>query len=320
MIVSVICPVLNEGASIEALIDSLLDQSRPPDEIVIVDGGSSDDTVARVQRYAAATRSMHLVIAPGTNIAAARNVAVGAARGTVIAATDAGCRVDRRWLEFLTDPFRGSDSVDVVGGAFRSDPRNAFEQSLGATTLPRPDEVRGDDFLPSSRSIAFRRECWEAVGGYPEWLEHSEDVVFDLALKRAGYRFAFEPRAIVHFRPRSTPRSFFRQYFLYARGDGKAGLWPARHAARYAAYAVGAIIVIAGLRAHRLWAAGAIAGALYVARPYARLLAEARQDGRPPSPIALALVPALRLIGDIAKMAGYPTGVAWRLSRRRARN
>ncbi len=103
-----------------------------------------------------------------------------------------------------------------------SDPRRAagFELALGATNYRELEEIDQASFLPFGKSVAFRKDAWAAVGGYPEWASHCEDLLFAMALKRAGMRFAFAPDALVRFRPRSSFRDFARQYFLYARGDG----------------------------------------------------------------------------------------------------
>src|SRR5581483_7436298 len=190
----------------------------------------------------------------------------------LVAVTDAGVRLAPEWLAELTRPF-ADPAVDVVAGFFRAAPRTAFEYALGATTLPFEADLDPARFLPSSRSVAFRRTAWARVGGYPEWLDYCEDLVFDLALKRAGCRFAFAPRAIAHFRPRPTLRAFFRQYYLYARGDGKADLWRERHAIRYGAY-LGLPLLLALVRRQPALAvpAAALVGA-YVRRPYERLWA-----------------------------------------------
>ena len=110
---------------------------------------------------------------------------------------------------------------------------------MGATVLPRLGDVKPEKFLPSSRSVAFTKAAWQAVGGYPEWLDYCEDLVFDFALLEKYRPFAFAPEAIAHFRPRGSLKSFFRQYYLYARGDGKANLWLKRHLIRYGTYLVG---------------------------------------------------------------------------------
>jgi GT2 family glycosyltransferase len=171
--------------------------------------------------------------------------------------------------------------------------------------------------------VAFRKSAWEAVGGYPEWLDYSEDLVFDIALRNAGKQFVFAPGAVAHFRPRSTLRAFYLQYYRYARGDGKANLWPKRHAARYATYALGPVFAAWSL-AHReslLGKAGLLlvlfATLAYCRRPYARLLPALRGLSTKSALYTLALVPVIRLTGDIAKMLGYPEGVLWRLTHKR---
>ena len=152
-------------------------------------------------------------------------------------------RLDPRWLELLTAPLLApSSNVDIVSGWFAADPQTPFERAMGATVLPALEDIDPATFLPSSRSVAFRKAAWYEVGGYPEWLDYSEDLVFDIALRDAGKQFVFAPGAVAHFRPRADLRAFYRQYYRYARGDGKANLWLKRHTARYATYAIGPAI------------------------------------------------------------------------------
>ncbi|HEX9015443.1 MAG TPA: glycosyl transferase, partial [Chloroflexota bacterium] len=155
--------------------------------------------------------------------------------------------------------------------------------------------------------------AWRRVGGYPEWLDYGEDVVFDLAMRREGCVFGWAPEAVALFRPRSSLTSFWKQYFRYARGDGKAGLWPARHLIRYGSYA-GALAFLLGSRKRwHLLMPLALGAVFHLQRPYQRLLP--RLGGLPPSDQAeaIAWVPIIRVVGDVAKMVGYPFGVAWRL-------
>src|SRR5690606_1051627 len=180
---------------------------------------------------------LRIIAAPGSNISQGRNRAIAEATGDVIAATDAGVVLSPHWLEEIVAPF-ADESVQVVSGWFEADPFTDFEVVMGATVLPSVNDVDPATFLPSSRSVAFRKSAWAAVGGYPEWLEHSEDLVFDMALREQFGPFAFSPEAVAYFRPRSSLRAFYRQYLAYARGDGKANLWPKRHAIRYATYIV----------------------------------------------------------------------------------
>ncbi|MCL5962029.1 MAG: glycosyltransferase [Chloroflexi bacterium] len=319
-VVSVIATVKNEAHNIERVIDSLLAQTRLPDEIVLVDGGSTDGTVATVKRFVSQGAPIKLLLADGSNISQGRNLAIRNARGEIIASTDAGVVLHPEWLANLLAGFRGvsgdSREVDVVSGFFVADCSTAFETAMGATVLPGLGDVDPKSFLPSSRSVAFRRSAWESIGGYPEWLDYCEDLIFDLDLRKAGCRYVFAPNAVVHFKPRGTLRSFARQYFLYARGDGKAGLWPKRHAVRYLTYLVAPLAMVLGFWYKILWLLVFLGAAAYLRRPYQRLLPKLTGYSLIDITTAILLVPVIRIVGDLSKMAGYPAGVWWRLKNR----
>lgn len=312
--VSLVVTVRDEATTIDALCASIAAQTCPPDEVVVVDGGSTDDTLARLAAWQDRL-PLRVLICPGANISAGRNAGIRAARHDTVAVTDAGVRLAPGWLAALLAPLRADNAVEVVAGFFLPDPRTPFETAMGATVLPALADVRPPTFLPSSRSVAFRRGAWAAAGGYPEWLDYCEDVVFDLRLRAASRRFAFAPAAVAHFRPRGTWRAFWIQYYRYARGDGKAGLFARRHAIRYGTYAGLAWFVARGRRHPRLWPLALGAGAAYVRRPYTRLLPALPALGPRDRAAALLAVPVIRLAGDFAKMAGYPVGLLWRARR-----
>jgi glycosyltransferase involved in cell wall biosynthesis len=316
--VSVIVTVLNEKAAVERLLQSLEDQTRPPDEVVIADGGSTDGTLDVLNARALSGRlPLRVLDRPGANISEGRNAAIAAATGDVIASTDAGVRLEGDWLEKLVAPFQSQGAgqiAAVVSGWFVADPQTPFETAMGATVLPHVREIKAETFLPSSRSVAFRRVAWEACGGYPEWLDYCEDLIFDLRLRDLYGSFRFAPEAVVHFRPRSSLRAFFKQYYRYARGDGKADLWRRRHAIRYLTYLVaGPLLVVLAVAHSPLWWLALLAGAVaYVATPYRRLWPLLAPYGPFDRLKAVFLVPLIRVVGDVAKMAGYPVGLLWR--------
>ncbi|MCJ7621723.1 MAG: glycosyl transferase family 2, partial [Anaerolineae bacterium] len=201
---------------------------------------------------------------------------------------------------------------------FLPDPQTVFEMAMGATVLPMESDVDPQRFLPSSRSVAFRREAWQEVGGYPPWLDFCEDLVFDFALRGAGRKFHFAPGAVAYFRPRGSLRAFGRQYYQYARGDGKADLWRRRHAIRYLTYLLVIPLVVAmGLVLHPLWWLLLLVGAAaYLWTPYRRLGSMIRSLSLAGKIKAILWVPIIRLWGDVAKMAGYPVGILWRMGHR----
>ena len=316
MFVSVIATVKNEGESLRPLMDSLIQQTRLPDEIVICDGGSTDQTVEILMEYQM-WLPLKVLIRPDCNISQGRNVAIAAARGPIIAATDAGVVLAPYWLEELVRPIEAGETA-VSSGWFEPDPYTDFEVVMGATVLPTRQEIDPATFLPSSRSVAFQKSAWEAVGGYPEWLEHGEDLVFDFALREKYGAFPFVDTAVAYFRPRSSLRSFFKQYYLYARGDGRANLWPLRHLLRYATYLLGlpALLYLIWRERRFAWGLLFLGTGLYCQRPAQRLWTTT-WGWRPPARLrAFALIPIIRFVGDVAKMIGYPVGIIGRLQSR----
>jgi glycosyltransferase involved in cell wall biosynthesis len=311
--------VRNESNSIARLLESLCSQTHQPDEVVIVDGGSNDDTLAQLQTWEHSRRlPLRILVEPGSSIARGRNVAIAAARGPVVASTDAGVRLVPTWLAELLQPF-GNDPIEpasvVACGFFLPEPATVFETAMGATVLPVLADINPRTFLPSSRSVAFLKNAWQAVGGYPEWLDYCEDLILDLRLRAKGYPFVFVPSAIAYFRPRGSLGTFFEQYFRYARGDGKADLWAKRHAVRYLAYLVALpVLKLLTVARHPLWVLPLILGAAIILwTPYKRLLPHIRSFGVWDRLRAVLLVPLIRMTGDIAKMLGYPVGLWWRL-------
>lgn len=309
--ISLVCTVRDEADNIAALLDSMFRQSLPATEIVVNDCGSRDATAAIVQSYIDAGHPIRLV-SGGHNIPSGRNNAIRHAKYPIVACTDAGLTLDPRWLEEITAPLRQGEA-DIVGGFFRATPQSRFELALGATNYREVEEIKPEGFLPFGKSVAFRKQVWELVGGYPEWASHCEDLIFALALKRQQIRFAFAPKAIVHFRPRSSLVAFARQYYFYARGDGVANLWPRRHLIRYVTYLMLALMLRLAPRWPWLLALIGLGGYGYVHAPLRRLAKRAPTLTPLEWLATAAYIPLIRVTGDLAKMVGYPVGILRRV-------
>ena len=306
--VSLIFTLLNEGEDVRKLMDSLLEQHTLPDEIVVVDGGSTDQTVTVLKEYANRL-PLRIIIEPGANISRGRNVAIQHATHDLIAVTDAGVRLEPDWLECLLAPFAQSDAAnrpDFVSGFFLPDPKSLFEHALAMTTLPAREEMGKGRFMPSSRSVAFTRAIWRRVGGYPEWMTWSEDVLFDLALINSGAKIVYQPDAIVWFRPRTSLTAFMRQYRNYAYGDGQGLLWPKRHAIRYMTYLILLPMLLFLLKRQPKFGLFFLlaAGAAMFWTPFKRHWRSGHYRWR-----TLPLIPIIRIAGDVAKMWGFPQAV-----------
>lgn len=219
--VSVVMTVKNDARGCAVTLDSLTQQTRPPDEIVIVDGGSTDETPAIIRTHIDANPMIRLIESPGVNIARGRNFAAAAATSEIIACTDAGCRVSPDWLEKLIAPFEADRDVEFVAGTYRIDCDTMLEEVVGLATMRgQLDSVNADTFRPSARSLACMKSLWSRLGGWPEWIGFSEDTLFDHKIQRLGVKIAFAGGAIVHWRPRGSLRSIARQFYNYGTGRG----------------------------------------------------------------------------------------------------
>ncbi len=237
--VAVIATVLNERDGIQPLLDAFLAQTRVPDEIVVVDGGSTDGTIEVLQRYAQAHPMLKLHVENGVNIARGRNIAIHRSSCSIIAVTDGGCHPAPNWLEELVRPLLNDPGYGAVTGARRIVGVSRFEEFAGllSTSVNAANEA---DRMFHGRNSAFRKSVWVQVGGYPEWLYTAEDTLFARRAKALGCRVALAEGAVVSWRPRPNLRKLCKQYYLYGRGTGRIGLTDIRTVAYH-------------LRNHALW-------------------------------------------------------------------
>lgn len=219
MIIDIIATIYNEKENIRRMMDSIFTQSCKFNKIIIVDAGSNDGTVEVIQEYCEKYENIELIIKNKCNIAEGRNIAIKASSADIIAVTDAGCLIDRDWLKNITKDII-YNKADVVGGAYFPHILNRKEKVTATFTMKNLNNETLK--YPSSRSIAFKKECWSKVGGYPEHLKTAEDTLFDIKLYEANFRVTFKRSAKVYWEPRQNYRQLFKQQYNYEYGDGRA--------------------------------------------------------------------------------------------------
>lgn len=219
--VTVICTVFNEVSSIGAMLESLRHQSRLPDEIVIVDAGSSDGTIDRLTDASLDDERIRILVEPG-NRSHGRNAAIEYATYDTIACIDAGCFARSDWLQNLVEPF--DDGASWAAGFYEVDAESTVDRCVGLTLIPVSEEVDASVFLPSARSMAMTRSAWRRAGRFPEHAEFAEDTLFDKQMLGVGFKPTFVASAVVGWKPPSGFRGLARTAFSWGRGDGAARL------------------------------------------------------------------------------------------------
>lgn len=233
MKVSFITTVYNEEASVGALLDSLIKQSKKPDEVIIVDGGSVDSTVDIIKKF---SRKFKIVIKKG-NRAVGRNEAIKKATSEIIVCSDSGCVIDKDWIKNLTKPFERKE-VDVVAGYYKGNAQNIFQKCLIPYVLVMPDKVNENTFLPATRSMAFKKYIWRKAGGFDEKLSNNEDYAFAKKLKQIEAKIIFEKKAIVFWRPRNNIKDAFVMFYRFAKGDSESRIFRPKVVLIFARYAI----------------------------------------------------------------------------------
>lgn len=285
------------------LLDSLLRQTALPREVVLVDGSAvgivRDAVTAFTEQAGRQGIEVTLLGRPGCGIALGRNIATRNASFDIVASSDTGCELDEEWLRAITEPFE-DPGVDAVAGTYRPAPRTLWERATAAFLMPDPDRIART--LPSTRSLAYRKRAWEAAGGFPEHLSHAEDTVFAMRMREAGQNIAFTGRAVVRWRPRAGPVSFFRQIYRYSAGDGAAGIMRGYYLKKATIFAILVVLVLFVPEAPLLIIpiAAALVGALAVLA--GRVPSELKSAG------VFALLLPVFLIHLLAQLGGFLHG------------
>ena len=201
--VSVIVPAYQAGKSIDRCLQSLARQTVAAEtyEVLVVDDGSTDETHAR----AAAHGGVQLLAQDHAGPAAARNLGVQHARGSIVLFTDADCEPAQDWLECMTVAF-GDQEVVGAKGAYLTKQRELVARFVQIEyedrydlMLRRMTQRNGIDFV-DTYAAGYRREILVANGGFETSFPCAsvEDQEFSFRLARQGHKLVFVPAARVY--------------------------------------------------------------------------------------------------------------------------
>ncbi len=297
--VGVIATVFDEATTIKELVESLLHQTRPPDEIVISDAGSTDGTWGFLTQLSETEPGLVVIRAPG-NRSAGRNAAIRATTSDIVCCIDAGCVAEPDWVERLIEPFAGG--AEFVGGFYRPQGATALATCIGLVMVYVRQEAESVGFLPSARSVAFTREAFERVGGFPEQVEYAEDTLFMQRLLDTGFECVPALDAVVAWNPPTGLGALARTSFRWGRGDGEARL--RGYTFKRLAVIYGLIPVL-GLMGTILTGWAVVAAAGVVALDTAR---RTRFKYRWAPTSGLALIPLCHLVATYSSLTGFLVG------------
>jgi len=226
---SIVMPVLNAARTLPRTLAALTALEPAPDEIVLVDNGSTDDTPGQLQAYAAGARAKVVVLGePRRGASAARNAGARAATGDVVVFTDADCCPRPDWLAAVGRPLADATVGAVAGRLAATPPRGVIETFGSLFTLQAPAApARHTRWTPwaggfPTANLAVRRELLERAGGFDESIAiYGEDYDLCARLYAAGAAIVYAPDAVVEHQHRAALRPMLRQAF----GFGRSHAW-----------------------------------------------------------------------------------------------
>ena len=198
--ISVIIPVLNEQDSIENLLYKIINQTYKADEIIICDGGSSDNTLNLINKIQIDNRNIHITDEKSTCRGSGRNIAINMAKNNLVAMIDAGTYPEIDWLKTLHDNFLNDNSLLICYGVVRPIINNRFDNCLSTVILSK--YYKDNILFPSITSILIQKKCWNDVGKFPYSVDKKyvvEDLIFLDNLKKYKFKFIIEKNAIVNW-------------------------------------------------------------------------------------------------------------------------
>lgn len=210
-------PCYNGAAFIGRTIQALLDQSRPPDQFLVIDDGSSDESAAIIASY-----PVELVQHDrNQGLSAARNTALERCRGEVLVYVDADAFADRQMLAVMETEFAGSGPDGVGGQGIEAVQKTVYDRwrALHASQGHGTQRLEGVQHL-FGLCMGYRSEVLRSLGGFSSLFRtNAEDLDLGLRLNQAGRRLVYTPQARVYHQRQddhASLRRMMHQWYYWA--------------------------------------------------------------------------------------------------------
>ncbi len=221
--VSVIIPARNEISTIDACLDSVLQQDGTTLEVVVVDNGSTDGTAESLRARAAVDPRLVVLSEPVASIPRALNRALAAARGTWLVRVDAHSTIPPGYVARAVSRL-AEGTWAGVGGRKTAVGRTATGQAIAAVLNSRLAVGGSTYHYGTTETVvdhipfgAYRTSVVRELGGWDEEVLNNEDFEFDQRLRAHG-DLLFDPALEIDWNARESVGALFRQYRRYGRG------------------------------------------------------------------------------------------------------
>ena len=300
--IALVIPVFNESQTIAELIATLKVQSALPDEIIFVDGSSTDNTVQLLKSMIGSDSRFRIIEAGRAMPGKGRNIGTEKTRFDWIAYTDAGITLDKDWLHYLVKKRKEDPDADIIYGNFSPQINSLFEKCATIAYVPalQPNKIR----TKSIASCLLKKEVWKKAGGFPDW-RAAEDLIFMEKAEEQAAAVATAPDAMVYWQLRPGLASTYKKFDLYSKYNVWAGRQAFWHYGIAKQYAVMLITILLAIFHSWYWLL--LLPVWMVARVTKRIFSHRFEFGLKPlfNPFIFSMVAIITLTIDAATFSGW---------------
>lgn len=227
--VSIIIPCRNEEKFIEKSLESILNQDYPKErmEILIIDGMSDDKTREIIKKIETQHPEFNIQIIdnPKKFTPQALNIGVKKAKGEIIIRCDAHSEYSQNYVQKLVYWLEKDKNIGSVGGVWINKPaQNTPKMKAIAFTLEHPFCVGPNKYRTGIKKVeevdtvpfgAWRREIFDKIGLFNEKFLRTQDLEFNMRIKKAGYKIILDPEVKIYYYPRESFPKLFKMMFQY---------------------------------------------------------------------------------------------------------
>lgn len=221
--ITLVIPLRNEEENVGATMSNIAAQTLQPAEIIFVDGGSEDQTAAKLRELTAGDARFKVLEIGAATPGRGRNFGIAAATQPWIAFTDAGIRLDRDWLRHLWQVAVEEPQADFILGNLTPDNQSYFEECAALAYVPKTTLIKGENWCgPWIPSSMVKKSVSESIGNFPD-LRAAEDLIFMERIRERGFVTSYAPKAMVYWRLRRNLTETFQRFALYSKHNAWAG-------------------------------------------------------------------------------------------------